>query len=189
MKYLLIALTMMISSITFASSSMAPKGKAEVDLSKSVVNWKGTKKITKDKHVGTMKLKSATIAEENGKLKSATVVMDLNSIDCTDLSGEWKQKFEGHIKSPDFLNTAKFPTATLNVTKVADGKMHGEMTILGTKNKVAIPFKKSGKTYTGKFTFDRTKYGMKYGSDNFFKNLGDKVIHNDVSLDFKVVLK
>ena len=119
MKYLLIALTMMISSVTFASSSMAPKGKAEVDLSKSVVNWKGTKKITKDKHVGTMKLKSATIAEENGKLKSATVVMDINSIDCTDLSGEWKQKFEGHIKSPDFLNTAKFPTATLNVTKVA----------------------------------------------------------------------
>ena len=42
--------------------------------------------------------------------------------------------------------------------------------------------------YTGTLTFDRTKFGMIYKSGNFFKDIGDKAIHDEVVLNFKVVL-
>jgi polyisoprenoid-binding protein YceI len=33
-----------------------------------------------------------------------------------------------------------------------------------------------------KFKFDRTKWGLKYGSKSFFKSIGDKAINDDVEL-------
>ena len=56
-------------------------------------------------------------------------------------------------------------------------------------NPISVSYKKEGKTYTGKMVFDRTKYNIVYGSGNFFKNLGDKVIHDDVEVNFSIVLK
>ena len=50
-------------------------------------------------------------------------------------------------------------------------------------------YKKDGKAYSGTLVFDRTKFGMIYGSGDFFKGLGDKMIHNEVKVDFKFVVK
>ena len=35
-----------------------------------------------------------------------------------------------------------------------------------------------------KLTFDRTKFDVKYRSGNFFQNLGDKLIYDDIDLAF-----
>jgi hypothetical protein len=40
---------------------------------------------------------------------------------------------------------------------------------------------------SGKFTFDRTKFDVIYGSGTFFDNLGDKAINNDVTIEFNIV--
>ena len=50
-------------------------------------------------------------------------------------------------------------------------------------------YTKKDNTSSGKMTFDRTKFNMIYGSGDFFKNLGDKVIHNEVKVDFVFVVK
>ena len=36
--------------------------------------------------------------------------------------------------------------------------------------------------------FDRTKFDMIYKSGNFFKDIGDKAIHDEVILSFAVAL-
>jgi hypothetical protein len=36
---------------------------------------------------------------------------------------------------------------------------------------------------------DRTRYGMKFRSGNFFKDLGDTLIYNDFELDIRVIAK
>lgn len=155
----------------------------EVDLSKSSFIWKGSK-ITGDFHTGPIKMKAATLKDGKG-----TFVADLNTIEDTTLTGKWNQKFISHIKSDDFFDVEKFPEAKLVLSKMENGIAHGKLTIKEKTNSVKIPYKKSGNTYTGTLTFDRTKYGVIYGSKNFFKNLGDKVISDEVTLTFKVVTK
>ena len=39
-----------------------------------------------------------------------------------------------------------------------------------------------------KLTFDRTKFDVKYRSGNFFQNLGDKLIYDDIDLEVSLVL-
>jgi polyisoprenoid-binding protein YceI len=178
MKFLIILLS---AVMTFSSYAL------DVDLKKSEFKWKGTK-VT-GKHVGTIGLKSAKLKDSKGVLSSGVLEIDLSTISVSDLQGEWKQKLEGHLKSKDFFNVGKFPTAKLDITSLKNGKLIGALTIKGKKNPVSTAFVKKDKTYSGKLKFDRTKFDMPYKSGNFFKDLGDKMIHNEVEIDFKVVLK
>lgn len=178
MKALLITLGLGLSLSVSATS---------VDLKKSSFSWKGTK--VSGKHVGKISLKSAKIKKTKaGFIREGNIVMDINSVTVTDLKGEWAGKFLGHVKSGDFLDVKKFPTAALEVTK-DDGKtLWANLTIKGKTNPVKFKYNKVGNNYKGTLKFDRTKFDMIYGSGNFFKNLGDKMIHNEVSLDFNLVL-
>ena len=178
MKNLLLGLVLL-----FSLGAMS----AEVDLKKSKFKWKGTK-VTGE-HFGEVSLKSASVEMKDGKLTNGNFVIDLKSMTVTDLQGEWADKFLLHMKNEDFFDVEKFPTATLKLTKDDGKKLYGKMTIRGKTNDISFSYKKSGKTYSGKMVFNRTKYDMVYGSGSFFKNLGDKIIHDEVHLDFSVVLK
>jgi polyisoprenoid-binding protein YceI len=159
----------------------------DFDQKKSSLKWTGTK-VT-GKHFGSLKFKSADVSLSKGSLKSAKLIVDMNSIDVTDLTGKWKGKFLAHVKSGDFFEVKKHPTSTLMIEKVDAKKLHGQLTIKGITQPISIPYTLKGKTYTGKMTFNRTKFNMKYKSGNFFKDLGDKVIHDDVTVDFVMVIK
>lgn len=160
---------------------------AEVDLSKSKFKWKGTK-VTGE-HFGEVPLKSAKVEMKEGKISSGNFVIDLTKMTVTDLQGEWADKFLAHIKNEDFFEVGKYPTAKLVIEKDNGKTISGKMTIKDKTNPISIDYKKSGKTYSGKMIFDRTKYNIVYGSGNFFKNLGDKVIHDKVEVTFTVTLK
>lgn len=179
MKRLLLTLALTISSLAMS---------AGVDLNKSELTWHGTK-VT-GKHYGKMPLKSADVKlNEKGNIDSAVFVVDITKVDVTDLKGEWKTKFLTHIKSGDFFEAEKYPTAKLVVTKDTGKALEGKLTIKDKTNPISIPYTKKGKTLSGIMEFDRTKFSMIYGSGNFFKNLGDKVIHNEVKVNFSIVLK
>lgn len=160
---------------------------AAVDLAKSEFKWTG-KKVTGE-HFGKVPLKSASLVEEKGVLKSGEFVIDLKNFTVEDIQGEWADKLSGHLKSGDFFDVEKYPTATLKIKSVKGTKVTADLTIKGKTNPVTFDFKKDGKTYQGKLVFDRTKFDMIYNSGNFFKDLGDKAIENDVTVDFKVVSK
>ena len=139
--------------------------------------------------MGEVPLKSAKVEMKEGKIASGDFVIDLTKMTVTDLQGEWADKFLAHIKNEDFFEVGKYPTARLVIEK-DDGKtISGKMTIKDKTNPISISYKKDGKTYSGKMTFDRTKYNIVYGSGNFFKNLGDKVIHDKVEVTFSVIIK
>lgn len=154
-----------------------------IDLSKSSITWRGSK-ITGDFHTGPITIKNAKIKDGKGE-----IVVDMNSIDETTLNGEWKNKFLTHIKSEDFFDVKKYPTAQLKVEKIDNGYLYGKLTIKNKTHDVTVPFTKNGNTYSGELGFDRTKFDMIYGSSNFFKNLGDKIIADTVTLKFAIVVK
>jgi hypothetical protein len=50
-----------------------------------------------------------------------------------------------------------------------------------------IKVEKNKVTAQAKIVVDRTKYGIKFRSTNFFENLGDKAIDNDFELNVNLV--
>ncbi|MFG1501404.1 YceI family protein [Halobacteriovorax sp. XZX-3] len=159
----------------------------KIDTSKSTVFWQGTK-VT-GRHFGTVKIKSGDVKLEKGQLVSGKVVVDMNSFTATDLQGEWLDKLNGHLKNEDFFHVSKYPTATLDIKKVEGFTVTADLTILGKTKEVKFLAAQNGKNFVGSLEFNRTDFGLKYGSASFFKSLGDKAIDDKVSLAFDVVVK
>lgn len=168
-----------------------------VDVTNSVVNWKGYK-VT-GSHEGTIGLKSGELTYAEDVLTGGNFTIDMTSLSCSDLEGEYKGKLEGHLQSPDFFNVAEFPAATFNITKVAakgtpgDYKVTGDLTIKGITKSIKfyahVESTDSGKVYTSDITIDRTEFDVRYGSGSFFDSLGDKTIYDEFELNVKLVTK
>ncbi len=57
-------------------------------------------------------------------------VIDMTSIGATDVSGNMKEKLDGHLKSDDFFGVAKFTEAKLDITKVISRGKPGEYKVV-----------------------------------------------------------
>ncbi len=179
-----------IAFVTFSFTAIKTDTK-EVKTAESTINWVG-EKVT-GKHEGTINLKEGHLDFKKDKLVGGAFVVDMESINVTDLTGSYKQKLEGHLKSDDFFGVAKHKTATLVITKVTEDDdeneydVEGELTIKGITENVSFEIEIEGNTATAELEVDRTKYGIRYGSASFFNDLKDKAIDNEFDLD--VVLK
>lgn len=172
----------------------AKPNKLKVDASKSVLKWVG-EKVT-GKHEGNISVKSGSLEMKNGQLKGGEFIIDMGSMTCTDLQGEYGQKLIGHLKSDDFFSTSKFPTATLKITKaksLGDGKykVDADLTIKGITESVSFETTVNSEgdaiSALAKITVNRTKYNIKYGSASFFDNLANKAISDDFTIDVNLV--
>lgn len=166
-----------------------------VNAEASKVTWTGSK-ITGDKHTGNVGVKSGLLSFANGTLSMAKVVIDMNSLENTDLEAdEDKQKLIGHLMSDDFFGVADHPEASFVFDSAnmdgAKGEVMGQVTIKGiTKPATAqVVVSASGDNkaiVSGTMIFDRAAHDVRYGSGTFFDNLGDKVINDDVIIRFKL---
>ncbi|MFT0716491.1 YceI family protein [Flagellimonas lutimaris] len=156
----------------------------EVKTSESQVTWKGYK--VGGSHTGTISLKSGALEFDGEKLVGGSFVVDMTSINTTDLEGDYKGQLDGHLKSDDFFGTANYPTATLNFTKVkSSGKnsyeVQGDLTIKGTTEPVTFDVSVYGDKATATVKVDRTKYDVKYGS-GIIGTAKDKLIYDEFDL-------
>ncbi|MBT2621109.1 MULTISPECIES: YceI family protein [Chryseobacterium] len=113
-----------------------------LDTLNSKIEWKGYKvfKSESTSHFGTIKFESGDLTVKEGKLESGKFVADMNSLTSVDLKDDADQlgKLNGHLKSGDFFEVEKFPTASYEITKVtpaAEGDyntlLDGNLTIKG----------------------------------------------------------
>lgn len=180
----LLVLAITLTTAVFAASQ-------KVDVTKSTVKWLG-KKVTGE-HTGTISVKEGTLEVTGGKVTGGKVVIDMNSIVNEDIKDAGMNgKLVGHLKSDDFFGVATFPTAELVINKVEGNNFSGNLTIKGITNPTSFTAtaSKDGNStvYKGTITIDRSKYNVKYGSKSFFDNLGDKVIYDEFTLDFNLVV-
>ncbi|WP_303315568.1 YceI family protein [Flavivirga abyssicola] len=161
------------------------KNKKEIKTDKSKVVWKGYK-VT-GSHEGTIAIQSGFLNFEGDKLTGGEFVIDMTTINTTDLDGEYKGKLDGHLKSDDFFGVAAHPTAKLVFVKVkTTGKnsyeVTGDLTIKGKTNPITFAISVYGNKATATLKVDRTKYDVKYGSTSFFEGLKDKAIYDEFDL-------
>ncbi|MEL7247571.1 MAG: YceI family protein [Bacteroidota bacterium] len=183
-----------LAALTLAFTG--PVETVAVDTSDSVISWKGYKVL--GSHEGTLNLKTGDLQMQDGALVGGSFVIDMGSINCTDLDGEAKGNLEGHLKSPDFFGVEKFPTATFNITNVVSRgtagsyKITGDLTIKETTKpvrfNVQISEENGQQVATGEVQIDRSDFDVRYGSGSFFDNLGDNTIYDEFDLGIRLVL-
>ena len=185
-KNFVIELVLMLSTqVTFAQ-------KVEINTEKSTITWLG-KKIG-GKHEGNIKVKSGSFEIRNDQIEAGTFVIDMTTITNSDLEDAgYYQKLVGHLKSDDFFGVEKFPTANFDVTKSSKfsngiATVTGDVTITGKTESISFEVEKTGNEYTAKIGIDRSKFDVKYGSNSFFDNLGDKAIDDIFTLNIKLVV-
>ncbi|MCF8256338.1 MAG: YceI family protein [Flavobacteriales bacterium] len=182
-----------VAFIALSAFNPSPVGVTfyRIDSANSTIQWKGSKVIGGG-HEGTVKLKEGGLQIADGVITGGKFTIDMTSIDNTDLEGAMHDKLVGHLNSADFFDTAKYPVASLGVTNAdAAGNVKALLTIKGQTHEVMFPTTvtevNGTVTATATITVDRSKYDVRYGSNSFFDNLGDKAISNDIT--FVVTLK
>ena len=179
LKTIAIALFVAVASVSVNAQTKT------IDAKSSTIKWVG-KKVTGE-HSGTVNFKDGAVVFKGKKLTGGSFTVDMTSLTATDLTGEYQGKLNGHLKADDFFGTDKFPTAKL-VFKTIGAKstdvytVTADLTIKGITKPVTFDITVAGNTATTAFKVDRTKYGIKYNSGNFFENLGDKTINDDFEL-------
>jgi len=175
---------LVITFITLSFTTLNTEKKA-IKTEDSKVTWKGYK-VT-GSHQGTIAIQSGSLTFFEEKLTSGEIIIDMKSIENTDMKDEYKRKLEGHLKSDDFFGVEKFPTATLVFNDVKSvGKnsytVTGKLTIKGITNPIIFSLSVYGNKATANLKIDRTKFKVKYGSTSFFDNLRDKAIYDEFDL-------
>ncbi len=184
MKLTTIKSTILALTAVFTMSFTAQAGKKPIKPSKSSIHWVG-KKVT-GKHEGTIKFKSGEVKIKKDKLAGGSFIVDMNSINVTDLQGEYKGKLEGHLKADDFFGVTTYPEAKFTITSVEGNLVKGDLTIKDHTEKEAFVLTTKGNTISGDVVIDRTKFGIKYGSKSFFDGLKDKAINDEFSLTIHI---
>jgi polyisoprenoid-binding protein YceI len=158
----------------------------------SNIDWVG-KKVT-GAHSGTIAVKGGELILNENNLIGGKVIVDIASIKILDITDPTTNaQFASHLASDDFFATEKYPEAILEIVSVSGKHVEGNLSIKGISQPIgfdaAMTITHDTLIATGKLVIDRTKYGMKFRSGNFFKDLGDTLIYNDFELTILITAK
>jgi len=167
----------------------------KVDIKNSIIKWIGYK-VT-GQHEGTITLRSGELSfDDTSNLIGGKFVMDMTTINTTDLEGGSKERLDNHLKNDDFFSVKKYNNAELVFKKVSklknDSKIvvyliDADLTIKGITNPITFKINISDNSAYADLKIDRTKFEIKYGSSSFFDGLKDRAIYDE--FDLKVNLK
>ncbi len=192
MKKLVLGL-MVFAAVNVYAAKPSKNVSYKVEASKSKVEWLA-KKVT-GQHNGTVALTSGNLIVSGDKITGGSFIVDMTSIVCSDLTGEWNGKLVGHLKSDDFFSVENNPSSKFEITKVVESAgnttIEGNLTIKGITKPISFPasVSKKGNVIVAIATIkiDRTKYDIKYGSKSFIEGIGDKAIDDDFELKVNLV--
>jgi polyisoprenoid-binding protein YceI len=191
------------TTVVTAEATASNEGETYAVVSEqSSVNWNGKKVV--GEHSGEINLQGGELNVNGDQVTGGTLVIDMNTITNTDLTDpEYNGQLVGHLKSDDFFGVEKYPTATFTITNIApianaaagnaNYNVTGDLTIKDKTEQVSFPatinIKDGVATAKADVTVDRTKYDIRYGSSNFFDDLGDKAIDNNFTVSFDVTAR
>jgi len=164
----------------------------EIAVAESNIDWTG-RKIT-GSHFGTIGLKKSFLTVADGELVGGKFIVDTTSIKILDVTDPaTNAQFAGHLASDDFFGSALFPEAVFEIIAVHNDHIKGNLTIKGITHPVdfnaSVNIEGDKLTASGRIVVDRTLYGIKFRSGNFFKSLGDTLIYNDFDLNVHITAK
>ena len=163
-----------------------------IDVENSKIKWIG-EELSGKNHYGSLKFKKGNLNLNNGVIISGNFIVDMKTINVEDLQGGSKQRLEGHLRSDDFFSVEKFSEAIFEAKSPAvvnkkEGVqiLSGNLTIKGITHPAKIEIDDN---WSAKLVFDRSKFDVRFRSGNFFQNLGDKLIYDEIAINAKIAFE
>jgi polyisoprenoid-binding protein YceI len=181
------------SNISEYTGVRVVEGGYQVDVERSMLRWSADRVLSPG-HTGSIDLKSGSVLIEDGVF-SGSIVVDMDTM-VSDKDSE--ATLIKHLKSADFFDVDNFSESNLKLNSVnyVEGDntlVSGSLTIKAETRDIMFPAHVTGEsdgsyTVSTELTIDRTLWGLKYGSESFFDNLGDKAISNDIKFNLTLHL-
>lgn len=172
----------------------------ELQVKESQLTWSASH-VVGGGHEGTLQLESGNLAADaSGKWVGGYFVIDMNSINVTDVKekGE-KSSLEKHLKDDDFFSVPKYPKAYFTLTSAVPGTginaytITGKLNIKGINNDISFPATLAviGDSVKAQASFriNRTKWGVNYQSGSIFSSLKDGIINDYLPITLNLVFK
>jgi len=146
-----------------------------VDAATSKIGWTGTMLGVKS-HNGTINMTEGKFTVKGGQLTGGAFAVDMKSITALDTNYAkdgakqgTRAMLLGHLASPDFFAVDSFPTATFEISGVEGNTATGKFTVRGKSNEekvtdITVTEENGVAKASGKLTFDRQKYGVKWAA-------------------------
>lgn len=166
----------------------------------SMLKWRAAHLGGVQKRFGTTSLKSASVLLNDSELTNATFVVDLSSLTVDNFEdAKQKEKLEGHLKSPDFFNIEKYPTANFELTNVEkatgdyNSKITGNLTILEVSKSITFNaniavLDNSVAINSEDFSVNRQDWGLSYHTEGDAGVPTDYLIANTVGFTINVAV-
>ncbi|RZK66758.1 MAG: YceI family protein [Pedobacter sp.] len=194
---------------TTEQTAAAQKGETlTLDTAGTSVDWKAAHKGGLAPRWGKISVDSGSISVDKDSLSGGEFVINLGSLKVDPASVTEKDKkasdLEGHLKSPDFFDVAKYPTAKFVITKVEPFSgtqtsnllkdpnylISGNLTLKDSTLNITFPSKvevsATGVTATAKFVIDRSAWGINYKAEGSPENW---MISKDVEIGLNLKAK
>lgn len=191
------------SSVPPPSSAMVRDGVYRVDTEKSVVEWTG--RNINNRHHGRIAISGGEIVTLNGSPVSGRFVLDMNTITNLDLQDEgWRGMLHRHLKSEDFFDVGRYPSATFELRGAAaiagatpgtpNVEIAGLLTIKETTRPVCFPAiiaaQEDGTLKAqAALDLDRTLWNVCYGSGKLYERLGMHLVNDLISIELFIVAR
>ena len=181
----------------FLFSLIFSSNQFEIDDKKSSIKWKGTKS-TGSYHDGFISVDSSILnIDDNNMLLNGTIIIDMNSIVCTDIQDKESNSYlVKHLKNDDFFSTELFPKSVLTINKVVPIKdnnysITADLTIKNKTHPIDfianIIIKDGVGLASGKIEINRAQYEIKYKSQSWYPDIGDRFINDIFELYFNLL--
>jgi polyisoprenoid-binding protein YceI len=156
------------------SPLLAADGKFALDGTNTTVKFVGSK--AEGKHDGGFKTVTGTATAAGGNILALKIAVDI------DMNSLWADdpKLTGHLKSPDFFDVKRNPTARFVSTKVGLNRdntctITGDLTLNGKKKSITFPAKitltNDKFTLAASFKINRHDFGISYGKGKIYDDV------------------
>jgi len=168
----------------------------EVNLEQSNIHWIGGK-ITGEDHYGNIGIKKGTVDINEGFITNSEIVIDMNTINVTDMNESGNRSLRSHLMNSDFFNIDLFPTSTLvidsasefsnNELSLIEGKIRIKDKEISMQIPMLIVLNNETAIAVGQLEIDRTLFGIVYGSGSYFSDLADRAINDNFIIKFSII--
>lgn len=159
----------------------------------STLTWYGEENAD-HYHAGTLEITEGSLTMEGEKVVEGTFTIDLNSLkaNADGMPAEKVAYLEGHLKSEEFFNTAKYSDIKVKVNGFEDGKLNTTVNVLGVDltNEIPVTLKQSENEVEikGEFSIDISATNMPYLA-NKNEETGEPALNPNLQFTIDVKLK
>lgn len=186
MRFSITLCFLLLTSLAFSQSIYKVNPKV------SRCSWKGSAAVGLYSIEGSLEIDSGKLVLEDEKINQAELVVDMKTLETSNKSAR------KHLRGVDFFDVKTYPLASFVLESPllfseGSGVAIGMIEIKGMQKEIKVPMiasrDKGQIILEGSLLLDRTDFGITYNSPNFFENLGDQAVSDEIEFTFRLVFE